>query len=72
MDQRTLPLNGALIRALREAQGLTVEEAAGKAGYSSRTWQGITRNNGVVTIASSRRTPAQQKERCKETPQPEA
>jgi tetratricopeptide (TPR) repeat protein len=39
MNQRTLPVNGILIRALREAQGLTVEEAAHRAGYSSRTWQ---------------------------------
>jgi len=43
MPQRTLKVNGVMIRSLREAIGLTVEEAAVKAGYSSRTWQQLER-----------------------------
>ncbi len=39
MTQRTLPPNGLLIRSLREARGLTIEQAAAQAGYAARTWR---------------------------------
>jgi tetratricopeptide (TPR) repeat protein len=45
MAQRTLPVNGLLVRSLREARGLTIEDAANQAGYSARTWQQLEVGN---------------------------